>query len=461
MMLGQNHRIQRLLRSFSPLYTELRHVKDRPQFKAQLEPELLEQLKNRQIHPRKHPGANLQRVFEMPKKLVKTFEKVIGDHPAKKLLADGKQLDQYLKARHIPPEDGELKQKASDIQAQVEEELNVDVSKLNDDQFEHYKKVVKKKTDKVLKERTFAWKPLEYDEYRSKMYLFGRATQDYATLNAIFGEIKRRDPDFKPKSFFDFGSGVGTGTWIASDLWKDSIFEYFNVDSSTTMNDLAELILKGGDDNKERSLRNVFYRQFLGAPTVGYDVVLSAFSLIELPNRKNRLEVLTNLWTRCNGYLVLVEMGTNAGFKLITEARNFLINLKGDDSHLFAPCPHELECPRIKFDKTPCNFEVRHFPLTFARDRGEPKKDRFSYVVFSKGRPIDAQWPRLVRETLVRTRHTFCRLCTVEGNLREIIVTQNKHGKEVYQCARNSKWGDRLPMSIENLEENVVENKEN
>lgn len=109
-------------------------------------------------------------------------------------------------------------------------------------------------------------------------------------------------------------------------------------------------------------------------------------------------------------------------------------------------------------DKTPCNFQVRYSPLSFNQTKGDPIAERFSYVVFRKGPPIDPQWHRLVRETLVRTRHTFCRLCTTEGKIREIVVTQKKHGKEVYQCASSSRWGDRLPMTIENLESS--ENKE-
>lgn len=41
-------------------------------------------------------------------------------------------------------------------------------------------------------------------------------------------------------------------------------------------------------------------------------------------------------------------------------------------------------------------------------------------------------------------------MCTMEGNLQEIIFTSSKHGKQVYQCARKSNWGDRLPISITN-----------
>lgn len=47
---------------------------------------------------------------------------------------------------------------------------------------------------------------------------------------------------------------------------------------------------------------------------------------MELPDMKSRIETLLKLWDKCDGYLVLIEEGTNAGFSLINEARDFLIN---------------------------------------------------------------------------------------------------------------------------------------
>lgn len=94
-------------------------------------------------------------------------------------------------------------------------------------------------------------------------YLFGRAAKEYAAIFTVLNEIARRDPEFKPESFFDFGAGVGTATWAAAQLWKQSLQEYFLVDSSREMNDLSELILRGGVDTKLMTLKNVFYRQFL------------------------------------------------------------------------------------------------------------------------------------------------------------------------------------------------------
>lgn len=92
-----------------------------------------------------------------------------------------------------------------------------------------------------------------------------------------------------------------------------------------------------------------------------YDVVLSAFSLIELPNRKARLETLANLWARCSGYLILIELGTNTGFKLIHEARKFITNLKEEgqgDGYIFAPVRSNIFSSSISFINLPYLIQV-------------------------------------------------------------------------------------------------------
>lgn len=243
-------------------------ILDRPQVSVKIDEKLLEDIKSKYIHPRKHPGANQLKVVSLPDRIISAVQKAIGEHPPKKLCNNGKELDSYLKARHRPSESWEIKIRARDIQAELEAKMNVDLSQLDNDQLDAYKSTLDREIKKTLKDRTFAWKPLDYNDYRSRMYLFGRGAQDYASIMAVLKEINSRDPTFKPRSFFDFGSGVGTGTWAVSSYWKDSIFEYYNVDTSRHMNDLAELILKDGDENKNMTLKNVYYRQFLGAPNV-------------------------------------------------------------------------------------------------------------------------------------------------------------------------------------------------
>lgn len=118
---------------------------------------------------------------------------------------------------------------------------------------------------KVFYKRNYNWQPVVYDSYKAWTYVFGRAAKEYAAIQQVFNEIVNRDPEFKPRSFFDFGAGIGTGTWAASEIWKNTLYEYFLVDESRDMNDLSELILRDGNENKNMSLKSVFFRQFLPA----------------------------------------------------------------------------------------------------------------------------------------------------------------------------------------------------
>lgn len=49
---------------------------------------------------------------------------------------------------------------------------------------------------------------------------------------------------------------------------------------------------------------------------ITYDLVVCAYSLLELPSFQSRLQTLVNLWNKTEKYLVVVEQGTNTGFKV-------------------------------------------------------------------------------------------------------------------------------------------------
>lgn len=135
----------------------------------------------------------------------------------------------------------------------------------NEEECRRMKEMFKQEVLKQFYKKNYNWQPIVYDSYKAWTYLFGRAAKEYAAIRQVFNEIVKRDAEFQPHSFFDFGSGVGTGTWAATELWKNSLHEYFLVDESRDMNDLSELILRDGNESKNMTVKNVFYRQFLPA----------------------------------------------------------------------------------------------------------------------------------------------------------------------------------------------------
>ncbi|CAD7086221.1 unnamed protein product [Hermetia illucens] len=434
---------------------------------VEVNPDVQRQLENAELKPQHHPGRCKTGNIILPPYVVKGITRAIGDYPIKTLHREAEAMNKCLSSRHRPPEEAEINQKVSAIQHEIEADNqtpDISMHDLSEKESEKLRKQQAQRIQKVLKERVVAWRPMSYGHFEALLYALGRGSMEYTILTKIFMEIIKRDPQFKPRSYFDFGSGVGTGMWAASNFWKNTIFEYFNVDSSRDMNELSDLILREGNENQQSLLKNVFYRQFLPATETKYNLIISSFSLFELPNSQARKEVILNLWRKCDGYLVIIEQGTRAGFELVSEARQYILKQKKPEvkGHVFSPCPHDLPCPRRtnKTDRTPCNFEVSYDTLPIGA-LVTKRNSTYSYVVLKAGeRDLNDEsndWPRIVRETLVRKKHSICRLCTSEGNLQEIIFTTSKHGKFAYKCAKSSKWGDRLPIKVgEKFETNAV-----
>ena len=285
---------------------------------------------------------------------------------------------------------------------------------------------------------------------------------------------KREGGDFEPRTHFDFGSGVGSSVWAAEEVFRRKMNETFCVDTSPEMNDLAKAILLDGKVEDDLS-SGVHFR--LGLPAsndLAYDLVTMCFTLMELPSSEARLTIVDNLWrkTQEGGFLVLIEEGTNAGFSLIMEARDYLTQVgkmklpnRGKEveirGHLYAPCPHVKPCPRYFNDVIPCNFDVKYQQLAV---RGFPEglvhlnqQGRFSYLIFRKGNRVSDSrgFPRLVHPPIVRQKHAFCRLCTNRAKLEEIYVSKGMESEDrteaklLYQHGRRSHSGDQLMIHLE------------
>ncbi|XP_053597776.1 methyltransferase-like protein 17, mitochondrial [Microplitis demolitor] len=445
-------------KTYLPFKLSTRQCSAKPQKKLKpkviLNEEISNLIKEDKLKPRKQPGVILRTVVRLPEWLTNAMKRALDEHPRKTIVEDAAGLYRHLNGRHPPPEQELINLKYSEVSKSLYN--NSKYMTALDGSDEEMQEKMHHDTVKILKRKVHPWAPIQYDKYRGLMYMVARGSHDYAILYRILLEIKERDPGFKPKTLLDFGSGIGTVSWVASQFWTKSLNEYLCIDASEEISNLAEWFAK----LSQPRIKNIFFKQYLPVtnnPT--FDIVVSAFTLMELPSRKSRIETILNLWRRADRYLVLVEQGTNAGFKLINEAREFITHLidvhkKRElyEAFIFSPCPHELKCPRIEDGtNTPCNFEVRFFPMSYNR-RDHIFSERYSYIVFKKGssRGDNEKWPRIVRETIVHSGHAICRMCTSEGKLQEIIFSKSKHDRPLYYCARKSLWGDRLPIEIKN-----------
>ncbi|XP_076286686.1 ribosome assembly protein METTL17, mitochondrial [Lasioglossum baleicum] len=408
--------------------------------KLKISDSLNEKLLNEDVKHRLHPGILKPRIAQQPANFYKTIRDFLKDeHLSKNVIYEnGNRLASHLHGRHAPPESEDYKAKLNEVRSRLKKD-------------EEEEDLLKdREAKKLYKSLVYNWVSINYDQDTCLSYAVSRSPAEYCVLYKIFNEIKVRDADFAPKSVFDFGSGVGTVMWATSEFWVRSIKEYYCVDASVSMNELSAYLVKR--IRPTINFNYVFHRQFLPASaTPTYDIVVSAYSLLELPNQRSRLEVLAKLWQKTSKYLVIVEQGTKAAFDLVVEARDFVLQCSSKKSgvHVFSPCPHDLQCPRIQEDDAPCSFELNYLTLPIPKT-SEFKRERYSYVILKKENRADDdenKWPRIVRPVLKRSRHVICRMCTGSGELQEHIFTAWKNGKNTYRCARSSEWGDRLPVT--------------
>lgn len=423
---------------------------------AVLDPQVRDSVKSGWLPPRK--TAVIQPSHKWEESIRKTMEGPMSDVRTHlhEYRAAGTTLQKHLRHRKPPLEGAELDKRRRKISEKIEKEFGlkeqVDMENTN--------MKVKSRTKALENSYIHKWAPIEFDQTGAITYLVTKSAAEFATLMSIFSEVLKKYPSFQPRTLFDFGSGLTTGLWAFRESFGAET-EAFCVDPSKEMNDLARLILGQGADNPDIPAGVSFRLHNPATVSLEYDLVLSSHSLMELASAEARLEAVHSLWSRVQegGVLVLVEAGTNAGFQLITEARDFVLQLshlaiRGEaketlEGHVLAPCAHDLPCPRFHLDTVPCNFSVRYnnFDLPGLEESSVPK-ETFSYVVLRKGPRETESLPRLVEPPVITKGDIYCRLCTSDGTLQEVLC-RKKHDPELYQVAKRLEEGQELPVTLQ------------
>uniref|UniRef100_A0A1A8HAA3 Ribosome assembly protein METTL17, mitochondrial n=1 Tax=Nothobranchius korthausae TaxID=1143690 RepID=A0A1A8HAA3_9TELE len=417
---------------------------------------------------RKHPGMTSLKTLRLPQELQVAAQSVIQKAQVTQLTDRCHKLINYLWSRKRMVEDVTLRQKALGLEKELWEKA---MQKMGDIDEEALGSQIRRRVLSELRQTTYHWNSMKYDEELGVVYMASRLAGGFAAVTRALNEIKKRDPSFAPQSLLDFGSGLGTVAWASHWHWGDTLKEMVCVDSSGPMSVLAERLLKGDEEEAEPFFKHVYFRRFLPvSPKVQFDLVAAAFTLSELPSMKEREDAVITLWRKTSSYLVLVENGTKEGHQMLMEARDTLLKKQEQivydhrPARVFAPCPHEMMCPKLAREPiTPCNFQQRYHPLPLPGHH-ECQTEKFSYLILSRTEPAQEgteglEWARLIAPVLRRTQHVHCHMCCTDGQLQHKVVTARKHSRDVYRCARNSDWGDQLPI-IQKVEEDTDSDSE-
>ncbi|GAB5586034.1 37S ribosomal protein S22 [Umbelopsis nana] len=314
---------------------------------------------------------------------------------------------------------------------------------------------------------------MTYGEREAIAYVAGALPATYAAIFNVLKELKERICNFEPKSMLDFGTGPGTGIWAAREHFE--LEKCTGVDISEDMLRMAEdLIEKSG--KKDYAHNTTFQRYFSYNPKQPRtDLVLSAFTLGDTPSEALRRSALQSLWDQTGDVLVLIERGTPVGFRIIAQAREWILETNSDHqqqiAHVVAPCPHDKPCPMFRGeplnpDRDWCHFSQRverpRFLMRTKHSKVNVEDAKYSYVILRKGaRPTVTSseqedleteaydWPRIITPPLKKNKHVVMDVCAPSGEIQRMIIPKSQ-GKIPYRDARKSAWGDLFPHTPKN-----------
>ncbi|KAJ2827152.1 37S ribosomal protein S22 [Coemansia erecta] len=345
---------------------------------------------------------------------------------------------------------------------------------------------------------------VEYGPGETAAYMAALAPSAYAATFNVLDELRARVPGFKPTSVLDFGAGPGCSLWAAQDVWANRIRRYVGIDSSEAMIECAQRVLDGFP-SEARPQETEFLRYLVpDQPNTRADLVISAFTLSELPSDALRQATVETLWHNTNDTLVLIDRGSPNPARIISDARAQLIALAARDAdqptvqagstnlqsaiHTVAPFPNELSDPtndspawlhfsqrvqrprftmRTKHSKS--NGEVVHYSYVIMRrgprppnpqaqpsvqsfvSAGEARSNPDLYLPSGALRKSTEQlaaeayyWPRIIMPPIKRKGHVVTDVCTVDGKIERWTYTKI-HSKQGYRDARKASWGDLFP----------------
>ncbi|KAJ3190004.1 37S ribosomal protein S22 [Gaertneriomyces sp. JEL0708] len=319
---------------------------------------------------------------------------------------------------------------------------------------------------------------IHYGDIESLAFLAARTGPTYAALWNVLKQLEKRIPTFSPKSVLDFASGPGTALWAVNRVWPNSVEQNVAIDISEPMLGISERLA-----SKEGiTLRNFQTRRFLPSSplpnTTKADLVIANFALSDLTTDAIRQSTVKTLWEHTGDILVLVDRGTPAGSKYITDARQWILDhenqieesntaikdeLKTTETktgaHIVAPCPHMQTCPLITH-KTWCHFSQKVLRNTHMLTTKQCKQDhediKFSFVILRRGHLKNSSspstipeksfaFPRLIAPPKKNGGHVILDWCGTSGKIERTVVSKAKGGKEAYLAARKSHWGDLWP----------------
>jgi ribosomal protein RSM22 (predicted rRNA methylase) len=274
------------------------------------------------------------------------------------------------------------------------------------------------------------------DERAALAYLATRLPATYAATRASLAALAEASPGFAPATMLDAGAGPGTALWAASSLWP-TLSDALMLEASPVIRAWGEkLSASSGVPAIAWNAADITRSVSASAPR---DLVTLCYVLDELaPDARQRL--VSELWARTSGALVIVEPGTTKGWQRILAARDQLI---AAGAHIAAPCPHAAACPLTTPDW--CHFSARVARSRIhrlAKEADVPWEDeKFIYLAASRS-PASSRAARVLAPPERASGRVRLKLCQPNGSTADRLVTRREG--DAFKRARRVDWGERF-----------------
>lgn len=237
------------------------------------------------------------------------------------------------------------------------------------------------------------------------------------------------------RSLLDVGAGSGAATWAAHA--QLSLEQITCIEREGAMRRIGEKLMKEGSQELS-SARWISSDLTSSKVTVSADLVVSSYVMNEMA-KKDRQFVLDNLWSAAKEMLLIVEPGTPAGFAVLKDTREYLLN-KG--AHIVAPCPHENKCRLAEDDWCHFTCRVQRSKIhKILKDADVPYEDeKYTYMAYVKEEYTHAK-SRILRHPYIDKGQVSLEICSATEN--KSVAVKKKDGK-LFKTARKAKHGDSI-----------------
>ena len=175
-------------------------------------------------------------------------------------------------------------------------------------------------------------------------YAVARMPATYAATLEALRRAVQQSPDLQPRSVLDLGSGPGTASLAALEMWP-AITHVTMLEGLAAFRDLAAKFLRVGETPAPAQAEIVAGDLRAGGNDwAEADLVVAAYVLVEMSQAQARSLVL-DAYAKARQALVLVEPGTTAGFARIRMARDGSSAVPHSSHHARTPWPAPWQVP--------------------------------------------------------------------------------------------------------------------